>query len=129
MISEGILNRAPVALVRLNLDLPPKLEDIINRTLEKDRELRYQSAKEMRAELLRLKRDSDTGRVGAASSGAVAVTPETGSQVTQEPMPASSAAITKPASSASAKVAEGPLLCGRSPGRSLFPAPSCRSPR
>jgi serine/threonine protein kinase len=107
VISEGILNRAPVALVRLNPDLPPKLEDIINRTLEKDRELRYQSAKEMRAELLRLKRDSDTGRVGAASSGAVAVTPETGSQVTQEPMPASSAAIPKPASSASAKVAEG----------------------
>ena len=109
VISEGILNRAPAALARLNPDLPAKLEDIINRALEKDRELRYQSAKDMRAELLRLKRDSDTGRVGAASSAAVAVTPETGSQVTQEPMPASSAAIPIAASSASAKVAEGPL--------------------
>src|SRR5713226_9447092 len=97
VISEGILNRAPIALARLNPELPPKLEDIINRALEKDRELRYQGAKEMRAELLRLKRDSETGRVGAASSGAVAVTPETDSQVTQEPMPASSAAVPTPA--------------------------------
>ncbi len=109
VIFEGILNRAPVALARLNPDLPPKLEDVINRALEKDRELRYQGAKEMRAELLRLKRDSETGRVGAASSAVVAVTPETGSRVTQEPMPASSAAVPTPASSASAKVAEAPV--------------------
>src|SRR6201984_1720265 len=63
MICEAIVNRAPVAVVRLNHDVPPKLEDIINRAMEKDPELRYQSAKEMRSELLRLKRDTETGRV------------------------------------------------------------------
>src|SRR5438552_3068107 len=65
VIFDGIMNRAPVAPVRLNPDLPPKLEDIINRALEKDRELRYQGAKEMRSELLRLKRDTETGRAAA----------------------------------------------------------------
>jgi hypothetical protein len=59
---DAILNRAPVAPVRLNADLPPELERIINRALEKDRELRYQHASEMRSELLRLKRDTESGR-------------------------------------------------------------------
>ena len=62
LIFESILNRAPVNPVRLNPDLPAKLEDIINRALEKDRDLRYQSAAEMRSELKRLKRDTDSGR-------------------------------------------------------------------
>src|SRR5437773_1378462 len=53
VIFEGILNRAPVAPVRLNPDLPTKLEDIVNRALEKNRDLRFQSAAEMRAELKR----------------------------------------------------------------------------
>src|SRR6516164_4901172 len=79
-IFEAILTRAPVAPVRLNPDLPPKLEDIINRALEKDRNLRYQHASEMRAELQRLKRDMDTGRVTVASSDAVAVAQQSGSQ-------------------------------------------------
>ena len=69
VIFDGIMNRAPLPPLRLNPDLPPKLEDIINRALEKDRELRYQGAKEMRAELLRLKRDTETGRVTVASPG------------------------------------------------------------
>ena len=56
------MNRAPVAAVRLNRDIPPKLEDIINKALEKDRNLRYQHASEMRSDLQRLKRDTDTGR-------------------------------------------------------------------
>jgi len=51
----------PVPAMRLNPDLPTKLEDIINRALEKDRELRYQGAAEMRSELKRLKRDTDSG--------------------------------------------------------------------
>jgi serine/threonine protein kinase/tetratricopeptide (TPR) repeat protein len=72
-IFDAILNRAPVAPVRLNPDLPPKLEDIINRALEKDRNLRYQHASEMRAELQRLKRDIDTGRVTVASSDSAVV--------------------------------------------------------
>jgi serine/threonine protein kinase/tetratricopeptide (TPR) repeat protein len=62
LIFESILNRAPVSPVRLNPDLPAKLEDIINRALEKDRDLRYQGAAEMRSELKRLKRDTDSGR-------------------------------------------------------------------
>src|SRR6516225_5800294 len=79
-IFEAILTRAPLAPVRLNPDLPPKLEDIINRALEKDRNLRYQHASEMRAELQRLKRDTDTGRIAAASSDAVRVAEQSGSQ-------------------------------------------------
>jgi serine/threonine protein kinase/Tol biopolymer transport system component len=59
-IFEAILNRAPVAPVRLNPDVPPKLEDIIRKALEKDRQLRYQHASEMRADLQRLKRDTDS---------------------------------------------------------------------
>ena len=66
-IFEAIQNRTPVPAVRLNPDLPPRLEDIINRALEKDRELRYQHASEMRSELMRLKRDTDSGRVAAAT--------------------------------------------------------------
>ena len=62
VICEAILNRAPVAVVRLNHDVPAKLEDIINKALEKDANLRYQHASEMRSDLQRLKRDTDTGR-------------------------------------------------------------------
>jgi serine/threonine protein kinase len=61
VIFEAILNRAPVAPVRLNPDLPPKLEEVINRALEKDRNLRYQHAADLRAELQRLRRDTDSG--------------------------------------------------------------------
>jgi TolB-like protein/Tfp pilus assembly protein PilF len=74
MIFDAILNRASTAPVRLNPDLPPELERIINRALEKDRELRYQHASEMRAELQRLKRDTDSSRspaVAAAETGAL----------------------------------------------------------
>jgi serine/threonine protein kinase/tetratricopeptide (TPR) repeat protein len=68
LIFKAILDTAPVAAVRLNPDLPAELERIINRALEKDRELRYQSAKEMRAELLRVKRDTDSSRQVSAFS-------------------------------------------------------------
>ena len=65
VIFEAIMNRAPVAPVRLNPDLPPKLEDIINRALEKERELRYQHASDIKSELLRLKRDVESGKRSA----------------------------------------------------------------
>ena len=61
-VFDAILHSAPIAPIRLNPDLPPKLEDIINRALEKDRNLRYQSATDLGAELRRLKRDRDSSQ-------------------------------------------------------------------
>src|ERR1022692_502430 len=75
---DAILNRAPEAVVRLNPDVPAELERIINRALEKDRELRYQHASDMRSELQRLKRDTETGRAIAASSGTPPAAQESG---------------------------------------------------
>ncbi len=89
VIFDGIMNRAALPALRLNPDIPPDLERIISRAMEKDRELRYQHASDMGSELKRLKRDSDTGRVAAASSGTVAAA--------QEVMP-SSVSVAAPAS-------------------------------
>ena len=63
VVLEGIMNCAPLPPLRLNPDLPPKLEDIIHKALEKDRTLRYQHASEVRADLQRLKRDTESGRI------------------------------------------------------------------
>jgi Tol biopolymer transport system component len=73
VIFDCILNKAPAPPLRLNPALPLKLEDIINRALEKERDLRYQHASDMRVELQRLKRDSESGK--ALTTGAVAVAP------------------------------------------------------
>ena len=67
MVFDSILNRAPLAAVRLNPDLPPKLEEIINKALEKNRNLRYQHASEMGTDLQRLKRDTESARIPTAS--------------------------------------------------------------
>jgi serine/threonine protein kinase/tetratricopeptide (TPR) repeat protein len=105
LIFQSILDRAPVSSLRLNPDLPPKFEDIINKALEKDRNLRYQSAADIRADLQRLKRDTESGRAVAHSSGSVpaavesapapsAITPlPSQSSVSTPAMAASSAAV------------------------------------
>jgi serine/threonine protein kinase len=71
VIFKAILDAAPTPAVRLNPDVPPKLEEIINKALEKDRNLRYQSAAEMRTDLQRLKRDSESGTVAVPETPAV----------------------------------------------------------
>jgi tetratricopeptide (TPR) repeat protein/predicted Ser/Thr protein kinase len=70
VIAEAILNRTPVAPVRLNPDVAPKLEGVINKALEKDKKLRYQNAADVRTDLQRLKRDSDSGRAAVAAAAA-----------------------------------------------------------
>jgi serine/threonine protein kinase/tetratricopeptide (TPR) repeat protein len=74
-IFDAILNRTPVAPVRLNPEIPAELEHILTKALEKDKKLRYQSAAEMRTDLQRLKRDTDTGRVSTASGVKVGEVP------------------------------------------------------
>ena len=93
-IFDAILNRTAVPLVRLNPDLPPKLEDIINRALEKDREMRYQHASEMRSELMRLKRDTESRRSAAIISGLVSVAQEGSAQVTPQPSSSTGVKVT-----------------------------------
>jgi serine/threonine protein kinase len=87
MIFEAVLNRAPVPPIRLNPDVPGELERIINRALEKDRDLRYQHASDMRVELQRLKRDTDSSRNVSAVSAAATSLPQT----TSQPPPSGSA--------------------------------------
>ncbi|MGA8103934.1 MAG: protein kinase, partial [Candidatus Acidiferrales bacterium] len=76
-IFDAILNRTPAPVVRLNPEAPPKLEEIINKSLEKDRNLRYQHAADLRSDLQRLKRDSESGRTvaGTAEAGPRAAAP------------------------------------------------------
>ncbi len=72
IIFDAILNRAPVSPVKLNPALPAELERIVNTALEKDRDLRYQGAAELKTDLKRLKRDSDSGRSGKTAAAAAA---------------------------------------------------------
>ncbi|MGA8622833.1 MAG: protein kinase [Candidatus Sulfotelmatobacter sp.] len=111
VISREILDHDPIPAVRLNPDLPHKLEEIINRALEKDRQMRYQGAADMRSELMRLQRDSVTGRTAAASSGSVPAARDqdkdkaSGAQVVPpSPSSGSSPALSSPSSSSSSTV-------------------------
>ncbi len=73
VITEAILNRTPSAAIRLNPELPPKLEETISKALEKDREMRCQTAAEMRADLKRIKRSIDSSRTGVVTEESAAV--------------------------------------------------------
>jgi hypothetical protein len=118
LITNAILNRAPVPPLRLNPDIPPKLEDVINRALEKDRNLRYQHASDMKSELQRLKRDTDTGRVSAAISGPVPAPQDTGSRpAAQQPVPVAAAS-----SSAAVRVDELPVTGRKKLWKIMVPA-------
>ncbi|HVS88934.1 MAG TPA: protein kinase [Candidatus Acidoferrum sp.] len=73
IVHEAILNRAPTPVARVNPELPPKLEELIGKALEKNRKLRYQSAADIRTDLQRLKRDTESVRVAATSTAPGAV--------------------------------------------------------
>ena len=108
LIFQAILDRAPVSPIRLNPDLPPKLEDLINKALEKDRNLRYQHAADIRADLQRLKRDTESGRAVAAPSESYPAVPAPEGQESHTIVAASSShrqvtvAVGVPATSSSA---------------------------
>jgi serine/threonine protein kinase len=103
IIFHSILEHDPTSPIRLNPDIPTELERIIKRALEKDRNLRYQHASEVRAELQRLKRDTESGRVAAAPSGHRAVVEQTPLQPREPPVPVFASKTTAPPSSSSAE--------------------------
>src|ERR1700690_313689 len=107
LVTDAILHRAPAAAVRLNPDIPPKLEDIINKALEKNRNMRYQHAADVRTDLQRLKRDSDSGR-SAATSPPPLEPPETSSAAQESARPQSSATVRRSSGATPAVSAEIP---------------------
>ena len=103
LIFDAILNRAPLSAIRQNADLPAKLEDIINKALEKDRNLRYQHAADVRADLQRLKRDTDSGRAVAQSSSSIAAVQESPAAK----VPSSQSVVVQPSATSQVLAASG----------------------
>ena len=122
VIFKSILDSVPPPPIRFNRDLPAKLEDIIFKALEKDRNLRYQHACDIRTDLQRLKRDTESGRL-AHSSGSVPAAQESGSQV--------AAAAPNPAESTSASAqgfpSSSPAVAAKSPAAYSSPSSSSSS--
>jgi len=101
-IFESILRKAPVPPVRLNPDLPPKLEEIISKALEKDRNLRYQHATDMRTDLQRLKRDTESGKSAVMDSAPPFAAPSVITPQQTESVPPPAARTSGPSSRATA---------------------------
>ena len=95
VVFDAILNREPVAPSSLNPELPRKFEEIVAKSLEKNRDLRYQTAAELRTDLKRLERDTDSARAGtvAAATAAPSANPPSGSTPVAAPQPISSPAF------------------------------------
>jgi serine/threonine protein kinase len=135
MTTDAILHSVPVAPVRLNPDVPAKLEDVINRAMEKDRNLRYQHASDMGAELQRLKRDTMSGvlsgTTAVASGSSAAVQPaahESGTSVARvtQPQPATTSGSVPfvapaPGSSSGVRAVEAPAAPSRKLWKILVP--------
>jgi tetratricopeptide (TPR) repeat protein len=125
---DSILNRSPAAPVRLNPDLPVDLERIISKALEKDRNLRYQHAADMRSDLQRLKRDTDTGRVAAASSGTVPFAQDSPSRQAAVPAQAASSPSISGAGVAASSGTIAPASSGMAPAAQEAPAGGTKKP-
>jgi eukaryotic-like serine/threonine-protein kinase len=121
VIFHAILERAPAPPVRLNPDLPLKLEDIINKALEKDRNLRYQVAAEMRADLQRLKRDTDSSRSIVPSTEPAPIPVSSGEVPVAMPTPASGTSVQIPSA--------GTVPAPAQPSGSATSVPPGRKPR
>src|SRR6202167_6310114 len=128
VVCKAILDAVPIPAVRLNPDVPADLERIINRALEKDRNLRYQSAADMRSHWRCEKRDTSGGGAIAAGSGTIAVAQESSAGVLppkvaqpSSPVSSSSPALAPPPSSSSVKIAQVPVA-GRKLSKVLVPA-------
>jgi serine/threonine protein kinase/tetratricopeptide (TPR) repeat protein len=137
VIHEAILNRIPVSPLRLNLDLPPKLEEIIAKALEKDVDMRYHNASDLRTDLKRLKRDTDSGRAAGrtpVADEAGGYMPARSSQPRQEvltemspaaPPAANGPAVVRTSSSGPGAVKTVPLP--NESASSLNPSPTTRA--
>src|SRR4029077_7263487 len=128
VIFNAILEKAPVPAVRLNPDIPPRLEEVISKALEKDRRMRYQHAAELRTDRARLRRDTDSSRVSASvmptsSSGAVREAvfqqaPSSPPGVAATTPPSGTSAAASPASAQASRVsAIGPTTGAAMPSR------------
>jgi len=120
LIFNAILERLPTPPIRLNPDLPGEMERIVNKSLEKDRNLRYQHAADMRSDLQRLKRDTETGRAVAASSGSTAAVQDPPNPSAAPPLGSGSSAAARAASSSSVPAVQVPVAAVVEPPRKLW---------
>jgi eukaryotic-like serine/threonine-protein kinase len=122
VLFEAILNRAPVPVVRINPGVPPELERIVNKSLEKDRRLRYQTASDLVADLKRLKRDTDSGRSAAVPT--VNATPPGGQALPSQPIATPPAPSATPGSGTIAALPDQPVAA---PSGGIAAAPPAQS--